>query len=350
MGKPTTCLMNGVRIHTPHGETPVEDIKVGDAVGVRRDGRNVFEPVVWVGYTYIDMARHAHPEDVAPIRIRSGALAEHQPARDLMLSPEHCLVIDGLCIPAKLLVNGGSIVSERSHAPFTYYHLELDRHGVLLADGAPVESYLDTGNRSFFDNAELPQQLHPVFSANRNSERWQTDACAPLAQVPDQVEPIWHRLAQRSEAIGYPVPDVRTVNDADVHILADGRVIRPVSDHDARYVFTIPAGVESVLLSSRFCIPSDKMIAAQRDARRIGVSVSWIAIRADGSETIIPADHPGLGDGWNDPERDGTAVWRWTDGAAVIPWQTLATSAVLTVRCTPVDAYPVYDDTLALVA
>jgi hypothetical protein len=75
-----------------------------------------------------------------------------------------------------------------------------------------------------------------------------------------------------------------------------------------------------------------------------------IAIRADGIETIIPADHPGLADGWNDPERDGTAVWRWTDGAAVIPWQTLATSAVLTVRCTPVDAYPVYDDTLALVA
>lgn len=344
------CLMNGVRVLTAYGETAVEDIKAGDTVIVLRGGREVPEPVVWVGHTHIDMARHAHAEKVAPIRVREGALAEHQPARDLMVSPEHCLIIEGLCVPAKLLVNGGSIVSERGHAPFTYYHLELERHGVLVAEGALVESYLDTGNRSFFDNAELPRQLHPVFSVNPSSERWLTDACAPLAQVPDQVEPIWHRLAQRSEAIGYPIPDVQTVNDAAVHVLADGRMIRPVSDDDARHVFMIPAGVTSVSLMSRFCIPSDKMIAAERDTRRVGVRVSWIAIRADGSETIIPADHPGLGEGWNDAERDGTIMWRWTDGAAVIPWQTLTTSGVLTVRCSPVDAYPIYDEMLALVA
>ncbi len=65
--------------------------------------------------------------------------------------------------PSKLLVNGGSIVSERDHTQFTYYHIELERHGVLLAENTPSESYLDTGNRCLFDNADVPRQLYPSF-------------------------------------------------------------------------------------------------------------------------------------------------------------------------------------------
>jgi hypothetical protein len=343
------CFKSGSLIRSPTGDRAVEDISAGDRLVVIRDGREIIELVQWVGFTAIDLAKHAHVEDVAPIRIHAEAIGEGQPARDLFLSPEHCLIIDGRCVSAKLLVNGGSIVSERDHAPFTYYHVELENHGILLAENTPAESYLDTGNRSVFDNSGVSRSLHPTFKLDARSERWLTDACAPLASAAE-VEAIWARVADRSASIGFAIPDIITVQDADVRIVADGAVIAPTSAHDSRYVFTVPAGVASVTLASRFVIPSDQMVAAQRDVRRLGVSVKWIAIRSEGAETIIPADHPALQDGWNEVEVQGKSNWRWTDGAATIPWENVAGPAVLTVCCAPADRYPLYNAQACLVA
>jgi hypothetical protein len=342
--------MSGSRLRAARGDVPVNELAAGDEVVVVRDGQERLEPVKWVGQSYVDISRHPHPEDAAPIRVRAGALADGQPARDLVVSPEHCLIIDGLCVPAKLLVNGGSIISERDVAPFTYYHVELEKHGILLAENAPAESYLDTGNRASFDNAGVPRQLHPVFAVNADSARWQTEACAPLASIPDQVDPIWARLAARSEEIGYKLPTVSLVDDADIHLLADGAVIRPVSDSQSHYVFMVPAGTSSVALMSRFCIPADKMIARERDTRRLGVRVSSISIRGKNGDTVIAADHPHLVEGWNDVEKDGTEMWRWTDGAATIPWTAVSGAAVVTIHCSAVDQYPVYDEKARLVA
>jgi hypothetical protein len=346
---PVTCYKSGVQLRTARGEVPIEAIASGEEIVVIRNGQEVLEPIKWVGFTSIDLARHTHVEDAAPIRIRAGAIAEGQPARDLFVSPEHCLIIEGRCIPAKLLVNGGSIVSERDHSPFTYYHVELEQHGILLAENTPAESYLDTGNRGNFDNSGEPKQLFPSFTLNANSARWETDACAPLANAAE-VEAAWSALAERSVTIGFAIPEIITVQDADVRIVADGAVIPPTSARDSRYVFMVPAGVTAVTLASRFCIPSDKMDSAQRDTRRLGVRVNWIAIRSDDAETIISADHPALQDGWNDVEGQGNSIWRWTDGAASIPWENVSGAAVLTVCCTQVDQYPLYDDNVRLVA
>ncbi|HEY4171658.1 MAG TPA: Hint domain-containing protein, partial [Rhodopila sp.] len=344
------CYAGGTEILTERGAASVETIKSDDKVVVRRDGQDVLEPVIWVGKTKIDLSQHAHPELAAPIRIKAGALADNTPVRDLVVSPEHCLILNGRCVPAKLLVNGGSIAREHRTAPFEYYHIELEKHGILIAEGAEAESYLDTGNRAIFGNAEAPRMLHPTFEVNPTSERWLTDACAPLASIEEEVAPIWQMLADRSVALGHAIPTLSTVEGPDLHILADGLRVDPISDRDSRYVFTVPAGAKAVSLVSRFCIPADKMVSSVRDTRRLGVSVNWIAIRADDAETILSADHPVLQEGWNDAERSGAAMWRWTDGAATIPWDNITGSAVVTVRCTPVDQYPVYDETLALVA
>jgi antigen 43 len=310
----------------------------------------VQEEVKWVGYRDINLLEHRQEESAAPIRIRAGAISEQRPSRDLFVSPEHCLVINGLCVPAKLLVNGGSIISERSHPPFTYYHVELERHGVLLAEDTPSESYLDTGNRPAFSNSDGPVDLFANFANGSAAQRWETDACAPLAKVPDDVDPIWRQLAQRSEQIGYPIPAVKLVTEPNLHLLVEGQVIVPISDRSDRFVFSVPAGATSVSIMSRFCIPADKMVASQRDTRRLGVRVNWIAIRTSGSETIIPADHPDLSLGWHSPERDAESLWRWTDGAGLIPWESVSEAAIVTVSCAPVDHYPVYDEDVRLVA
>lgn len=345
-----TCFAAGTRILTDKGERPIEAIQPGDLVAVLRNGEKVLEPVAWVGFSRIDLARHAKPELAAPIRVKAGALAERTPSRDLLLSPEHCLIIGGGCIPVKLLVNGASIARECPTEPFTYYHLELVKHGILLAEGAASESYLDTGNRAAFDNADSPRLLHPTFEVNASSERWQTDACAPLATAPDQVAPVWQALAERSVALGFKIPTPTLIANPDLHIMVDGKRLQPTSERNSRYVFMVPAGVSSVTLNSRFCIPADKMIPGQRDTRRLGVRVDWLSIRSSTAETILAADHPDLLQGWNDLERDGVTMWRWTDGAATIPWPSIEGAAVLTVCCIPVDHYPLYDEKLRLVA
>jgi antigen 43 len=342
MGK-HTCYVNGTRIRTQRGDVAIEAIAPGEQVVVLRGGHEVLEAVKWVGFSVIDLARHAHREDAAPIRVRKDAIAENQPVADLLLSPEHCLVIGGHCVPAKMLVNGGSIVAERNHAPFTYYHIELEKHGILLAENTPSESYLDTGNRSLFDNADEPRQLHPQFKLNAEASRWLTDACAPLVRVSDQLEPIWRQLAERSRDLGYACPDLLMTADTNLHILADDKIIRPTMDGVGRYIFIVPAGVSSASLVSRFAILSD-VRPYGGDARRLGIKVSSITIQSQGSERVIPADFPIDAPGWHEVEKAGSAIWRWTDGAAVLPLGELADAAVVTIVGRGFDVYPVYDD------
>ena len=107
-------------------------------------------PVRWLGRRRVDCRRHADPARVQPIRVRAGSFGPNQPRRDLFLSPDHALLVDGVLVPVRYLVDGTDIaqVPRRS---VTYWHVELPRHEVLIAEGVPAESYLDTGDR---DRAE----------------------------------------------------------------------------------------------------------------------------------------------------------------------------------------------------
>lgn len=338
------CFKSGTHILTLDGNRPVEALQAGDMVIVRRDGRDAPEAVKWVGHSKVDLRRHAHPELAAPIRIKTGALADGLPARDLLVSPEHCMIVDGHCVPAKLLVNGTTIAREYPQAPFIYHHVELERHGILLAEGAEAESYLDTGNRNWFDNGNEPRLLHPAFEVNADAARWQTEACAPLASTPEAVAPIWSKLADRAIALGFELPKVEAVADPDLHLLVDGRRMEPVSDRDARFVFAVPAGAKSVTLASRSSILADRMDPMVRDTRRIGIRVLWAAIRSGDNETILPGDHPALRQGWHQVDTHGSAPWRWTNGAATIPWEEVSGAAMLTVHCYASGWYPVEQD------
>jgi hypothetical protein len=140
------CFVAGTRIATASGETPVETLRVGDHL-LSVFGGSV--PVVWIGHRRVDRHRHESPRSVWPVRIRAGAFATRTPARDLWLSPDHAVYVDGLLIPAIYLVNGRSIVQVRVGV-VTYIHVELPAHNVVLAEGLAAESYLDTGNRAAF--------------------------------------------------------------------------------------------------------------------------------------------------------------------------------------------------------
>ncbi|MGH9206208.1 MAG: Hint domain-containing protein, partial [Acidimicrobiales bacterium] len=202
----SVCFARGTHILTTRGEIAVEALAEGDMVVTVADGQPVPRPVTWLGERRINIAAHPRPVTVAPIRIRRGAFAPGVPKRDLLLSPDHCLFIDAKLIPAKLLVNGMTITPERAARSVHYYHVELERHAVLVAEDLPVESYLDTGNRAFFANAGLALVLHPEFHVNAGLKCWAEDACAPLAVSPAAVEPVWRRVAERAERLGHAPP------------------------------------------------------------------------------------------------------------------------------------------------
>jgi hypothetical protein len=151
------CFMAGTAVCTPAGDTAVETLKTGDLVTLS-DGR--IAPVSWLGVQTVSMA-FADPLRVLPIRVKANALGENLPQRDLLLSPDHALLVDGILAQAGALVNGVSIVREtQAPAVFTYYHVEVADHALILAENVPAETFVDNVDRMAFDNWEEHQKLY----------------------------------------------------------------------------------------------------------------------------------------------------------------------------------------------
>ncbi len=194
-----TCFAAGTLIATARGEVAVENLQVGDLV-VTAHGGAALQPIIWIGHSQVNVARHRNRAKVAPILIKAGALAEGVPHRDLRVSPEHAMFLDGHLVPAHLLVNGSTIVQEVWCPEVTYWHVELPAHGLLVAEGAVSESYFDDGNRRQFDNYGIAT-LFKDFASDRANGKYAEAACYPLLQEGALLERIRLRLNGRVMAM-----------------------------------------------------------------------------------------------------------------------------------------------------
>ena len=144
-----SCFYEGTLITTARGERPVETLHAGDLVRTA-DGR--LEPIVWVGRQTV-VAADNDPLRLMPIWISPGAIAGKAPVRPLLLSPDHAVAFDGILIQASALVNGTTIIRCRDvPETFTYFHIELASHELIMAEGLTVESFVDNLDRANFDN------------------------------------------------------------------------------------------------------------------------------------------------------------------------------------------------------
>lgn len=149
MAEELACFCAGMRLAAEAGATPVEALRIGDRLWTRDGG---LRPIVWIGRTSV-ARRFVDPLRGLPIRIKAGALGENCPGRDLLLSPDHAVLIDGVLIHAGALVNGASILrDDEIDEIFVYYHVELAEHAVIFAENAPVESFIETSGQLRFDN------------------------------------------------------------------------------------------------------------------------------------------------------------------------------------------------------
>jgi len=188
------CFFRGTLIATPEGQRAVETLVIGDIV-LTTEGKAV--PVRWMGLQTVS-TRFGDPLRVLPVRITAGALADGVPARDLMLSPDHAVLVEGVLVQAGALVNGTTILRVFDVPEiFTYHHIELAEHDLILAEGAPAETFVDNVDRLAFDNWDehealygtlpsIPEMDRPRAKAQRQVPRFvraAIDARAGLRQV-----------------------------------------------------------------------------------------------------------------------------------------------------------------------
>jgi hypothetical protein len=183
----TPCFVAGTMIATPDGERAVETLAAGDLV-LTADG--TAKPVRWLGRSTRSRL-FMDPVRVLPVRIKAGALGENLPTRDLSVSPGHAVLIDGVLVHASALVNGSSVVRDtETPAVFTYYHVELDSHALLLADGIATESFLSGVENTAFDNlderpavADTQEMTYPRVKSARQLPRATREMLAARAAV-----------------------------------------------------------------------------------------------------------------------------------------------------------------------
>jgi len=301
----TPCFRRGTLIRTADGDIPVESLREGDLV-ILANGTEV--PIIWLGHRKVNCARHRNPAAIWPILVREGAFAEGVPARDLYVSPGHAFFINGVLMQAEKLVNGATILQVETET-VEYWHVELENHAIILAENLPAESYLDQGNRTGFANGGAFVEAHPDFQP----KHW-AETCAPLVFEGPDMEAAKTSLLARAAALGHEKTD-----DADLHVMADGKRIDMIELGDSRQAFLLPAGAKAISLNSRTFIPAH-VNPKSGDKRALGIRVRRLQL--DGVD-IAMDDEAAFVIGWHNYEtQPGKPGARWTTGQTPIPANT----------------------------
>jgi hypothetical protein len=282
------CYRAGTRIAAPGGERPVESFAAGDLVTTASGAARRVRWAARRAYAGAMVARHPH---LQPIRFRAGALGGGLPRRDLYVSPRHAMFIDGMLVPAEALVDGDGIARCREPIDTHYHHLELDTHDILLAEGAPSESYCDCDNRGVFHNAADAE------AQRDGAERWKL--CAPHVQGGPRLQAVRAWLA------GGPA------------LSADGETIFAASADGRSSVYVLGSMPRRLALISASGVPAE--LGLSPDVRRLGVAVHRISLAASGAVVVMEHSCALLREGFHAAEPS----WRWTDGEAAIPMEAL---------------------------
>ncbi|WP_158927551.1 Hint domain-containing protein [Acidisphaera sp. S103] len=297
----TVCFCIGTMIRTPNGEVAIEDLKFGDRVVTL--GNDNTRIITWIGKGKV-LATSGQRSAATPVIVRKHALADNVPNQDLHVTKAHSLFIDGVLIPVEFLVNHRSIVWDDRAQEVEIYHVELDQHHILIANGAPAESYRDDGNRWLFQNANSGWDLPPQ------------EPYAPVLTGGPVVDEVWHRLLDRAGPTELP----SLTDDADLHLIVDGMRVDAREQTDGTHMFRLRSQPKSVIIGSRAAAPAELGFA--RDPRCLGAALRRVTIRQGAKFMLIDADDERLTDGFHDYEPAENI--RWTNGYAALPIEAFA--------------------------
>jgi uncharacterized repeat protein (TIGR03803 family) len=197
------CYCADTLILTATGERPVQDLSIGDPVVT---AAGALRPIKWIGTrSYAGVFLRSNP-DMQPIRFLAGCLGNGLPQRDLLVSRKHAMFLDGMLIPAECLANGVTILQEEINTMVEYFHVELETHDVILAEGAPSETFVDDDSRATFQNLASYRELYP------DSVRLPAQYCAPVVEDGFELEAVRQKLLLQAHILsngGYAADGVR---------------------------------------------------------------------------------------------------------------------------------------------
>jgi len=231
--------------------------------------------------------------------VRKGALADNVPNRDLHVTKGHSFYLDSVLIPVEFLVNNRSILWDDRAQEVELYHVELASHDVLLANGAPAESYRDDGNRWLFRNANSGWDQPPK------------QPCAPVLTGGPIVDAVWRRLLDRAG----PRPGFLLTDNPDLHLLVDGVRVDATSQLPGPRVFALAGSAADIRIVSCTGVPAELGLAC--DPRELGVALRRIVVRQGTRFRILEAGDAALAEGFHGYEPD--AGLRWTNSEGLVP-------------------------------
>lgn len=149
------CFGKGTLIQTPLGARKIEDLQIGDLVETVDNGA---KPILWIGHSELTPSQILEHPNLAPVHIAAGALGKGLPETDLVVSPQHRILIRSkiaermfdtseVLIPAIKLVGLPGIKQNLTPKAISYYHILFDQHEVVVSNGAHTES-LYTGKQA----------------------------------------------------------------------------------------------------------------------------------------------------------------------------------------------------------
>ena len=168
------CFLRGTKIRTAEGERKIEDLAIGDLLPTMFGG---LRPVQWIGRYPIKKSDPSKPwvKDALPVRIARSALAPNVPHADLYVTAAHSLLVDGVLVPAEMLINGTTITHyEPEGDELEFFHVKLESHDVVYAEGAPAETLLNV-DEWFVNFADYLRRYG--ISATENGR------CAPVVRI-----------------------------------------------------------------------------------------------------------------------------------------------------------------------
>jgi hypothetical protein len=212
------CFLRGTRIWTPSGERRIEDLRINDLV-VTSAGDGKLIQWIW-RRRFERQPEQKWAEEIAPVRVARSALGPNTPHRDLYLSRYHCLHIDGVLIPAVDLINGSTIatVDDIPLREIEYFHIKLDRHSVIYAEGAACETLQDVTavnsddlefeeyRRLYGEPSLLDEPAAPVLGYNGGRARFRgriRSAVSHVIDVRSKLEIVRDDLKERARSLGH---------------------------------------------------------------------------------------------------------------------------------------------------
>jgi hypothetical protein len=211
-GRGGACFLRGTRIRTVDGQRCIEDLKPGDLLPTHFNGPQPIQRIAH--WRYIKAKpRATWKKQLMPVRIAKSALAHNVPHRDLYLTQGHALFVDGLLIPAGVLVNGATITLHPAHEDdvLDIFNIKLEQHDIIYAEGAPCETLLRADRTSINFAKYLKrfgaQHMHcaPIYCNGRLATiKWKTAGIMKPWIGAHNVDVVRKHLAQRAETLPRP--------------------------------------------------------------------------------------------------------------------------------------------------